>query len=297
MPPKVIKVIPHGPEADSHEAQEDSKTRDARIDSQYPEDPLSVSPDTASPATEGQEENVQPQPPAPSDIARPIPPPATHQQDETPQRRRSSTPPSPANQQDPAPTLPATTYPSRPSLLPSEGVIFRDMTNRPSRPVLNTRVDRLSRQESESFSPTNPGGRDPSGMTERQRQKSAVSVSTPEDRQNVVPSASAQYPSGREGSSTSLERVYTRDFAESPTGVTRGAGGQRKIQFSVPTHPARERQGIPQTAERSPPRESPLYSPESGDDEEQASKLEVDSEEDEVYDEDEDEGFQSDPES
>ena len=72
-------------------------------------------------------------------------------------------------------------------------------------------------------------------MTERQRQKSAVSVSTPDERRNIVPAASAQYPRGREESSLGNEGVDAYDWAQSRSAVA--AAREKKIYFQ----PSRDR--------------------------------------------------------
>lgn len=178
MPPKEVPT--HGPETDPQTDAEDLKANEARHDSQFPR---SSEPDvpntTASTSSEG-EENVRPQQP---------------QSSQRPASASSSS------------TFEGTANPFAPT----------EPASREQRPVIDTRPlrDRITRQLSDvaiSPSTTVSTSQQAGELSEPQKQKSAVSISSTDEQQNIVPAASAVFPGGREASQPT-SGVDTFDWA------------------------------------------------------------------------------------
>ena len=224
MPPKTFA---HGPEAESGEQPQDTKARDGRQDSQFPRTSDAGQADTASATSNERTEN-------------------------TPHR-----PSAPQPSQEPVPTLPDTTFQGFSPRSPSEATTAtsRSPASRGSRPIIDVRPlrERLQRRLSAEtpISPgTVPSGQDPAGTTERQRQKSAVSVSRPEnapkEQQHIVPLASSYYPGGRETPRPAEES----NSAQDQTGLTERQRQKSAVSISSPGNPS-ERQQHPATIESS----------------------------------------------
>lgn len=227
MPPKYDV---HGPEADPDIDPEDQKARDARQDSQYPVDSEPHPPDDVTTTWAEAAENVPPQAP---------PPP-----------RGSEAAPTPAPPQDPGTghTLPATTYGESTSsnVIHTGEAANRQPGDRPPGILVNT--TNTTAQRRRSSAPISPGtalsDQPSTGMTERQRQKSAVVENTIMNRGSLQTPAGEGWP---------YPDVLTHDWAYGPP-TEPGQKKEKKVSFTSWTKTAFEFQKVSQSVDRSPSR-------------------------------------------